>query len=24
MFANYQETELRHFHHLLDQWMARP
>lgn len=22
--ANYQETKLRHFHHLLDQWIARP
>ena len=21
--ANYQETKLRHFHHLLDQWLAR-
>jgi nitrite reductase/ring-hydroxylating ferredoxin subunit len=22
-FANYQETKIRHFHHLLDQWLAR-
>jgi hypothetical protein len=21
--ANYQETKIRHFHHLLDQWLAR-
>jgi hypothetical protein len=23
-FANYQETKLRHFHHLLGQWVTRP
>jgi len=21
-FANYQETKLRHFHHLLEQWVG--